>query len=94
LKSELQPRVQLIGNPITHAEVFTEMKIFKFKDILEAIDFGFLIYKAIGLNFPQISKDSWAVLTEVVYKIRYDKQISTDAVTLITDINFQLSKNT
>lgn len=86
LSDKVSPRVNMIGNPISYAEVFTTAHIFRFENVLDAINMCFLIYNNIGIDFPEQSKDAWAILSEVVYNVKAKYSVSTEAATLIADL--------
>jgi hypothetical protein len=80
------PRVQIIGDPFSFAEVYTPEQVFKFEDAIDAIDFCYLTYIMIGIDFPETGKDCWRILSEVVYDVKCKGPLTTESATIIADL--------
>lgn len=87
----LGPTVALIGNPITFAEILNGHKVIRMKNVVQAVEFAYYVYKVLDINFPARSSDSWCVLSSIFGVDENVLNMSSDAIAMAGDIKRLIS---
>lgn len=80
----IQPRVHLIGSPITVAELLVVDKKFLYSNPLEAIETAFFFFTALNIKYPAAAEQVWNIFSELVFNVATN--IKGTARTLLNDL--------
>lgn len=81
----VQPRIHLIGTPISVAEVTIVDQKFIFIDPLEALEIVFFFFTALNIKYPAAAEQVWTLIGELIFNDK-NLQLTGSARTLLHDI--------